>query len=94
MVKKSKILRKILSGSRNVRFSEFTTVIEAFGFVLERISGSHHIFLHPDIPQAISVQPDKNGQAKPYQLNQFTKLIEKYALKLSDDAQNESEEDQ
>jgi predicted RNA binding protein YcfA (HicA-like mRNA interferase family) len=65
MVKKSKILKKILSGSRNVRFSEFTTLIVAFGFALERISGSHHIYTHLDVPQAISVQPDENGQAKP-----------------------------
>ena len=84
MVKKSKILRKILSGSKNVRFTEFTTLIEAFGFALERISGSHHVYTHPDLPQAISVQPDENGQAKPYQMKQFTKLIEKYALRLDD----------
>jgi predicted RNA binding protein YcfA (HicA-like mRNA interferase family) len=84
MVKKSKILKKILSGSRNVRFSECTTLIESFGFASERISGSHHIYTHPDVPQAISVQPDENGQAKPYQMKQFTKLIEKYALQLEE----------
>ena len=84
MVKKSKILKKILSGSKNVRFSEFTALIEAFGFALDRISGSHHIYLHPEVPQAISVQPDENGQAKPYQMKQFTKLIEKYALHLEE----------
>jgi predicted RNA binding protein YcfA (HicA-like mRNA interferase family) len=84
MVKKSKLLRKILSGSKNVRFAEFTLLIEAFGFSLERISGSHHIYSHPRVPQAISVQPDENGQAKPYQLKQFTKLIEKFALQLED----------
>ena len=84
MVKKSKILRKILSGSKNVRFTELTTLIEGFGFSLARISGSHHIYTHPEVPQAISVQRDENGQAKPYQMKQFTKLIEKYALHLEE----------
>lgn len=84
MVKKSKTLRKILSGNKNVRFTEFTTLIEAFGFTLDRVSGSHHIYSHPDVPQAISAQPDDNGQAKPYQMRQFTKLIEKYALRLEE----------
>jgi predicted RNA binding protein YcfA (HicA-like mRNA interferase family) len=87
MVKKSKTLKKILSGSKNVRFNDFRTLIEAFGFGLERITGSHHIFSHPDVPQTISAQPDQNGQAKPYQLKQFTKLVEKYNLKLQGEEQ-------
>jgi predicted RNA binding protein YcfA (HicA-like mRNA interferase family) len=84
MARKRKLLRKILSGSRNVRFDEFVALIEAFGFSLARISGSHHIFSHPGVPQSISVQEDQNGQAKPYQLRQFIKLVEKYNLKLED----------
>jgi predicted RNA binding protein YcfA (HicA-like mRNA interferase family) len=71
-------------GSRNVRFTEFASLIAAFGFTLERITGSHHIYIHPEVPQAVSVQPDENGQAKPYQLKQFVKLIEKYALDLEE----------
>lgn len=91
MVKKSKILKKILSGSKNVRFTEFTSLIEGFGFRFERISGSHHIFSHPDVPEAISVQPTQNGQAKPYQMKQFMKLIEKYDLKLIESSEGGDE---
>ena len=82
MVKKSKLLRKILYGSKNVRFDEFTRLLLAFGFTLERISGSHHVFSHPAVPQTIAVQSRSNGQAKPYQMRQFIKLIEKYHLEL------------
>lgn len=85
MVKRNKILKKILSGSKNIRFAEFVALLEAFGLTFERISGSHHIFSHPHIPQAISIQPDQNGQAKPYQLKQFMKLIEKYDLRMTTD---------
>ena len=83
MVKKRKLLKKILAGSKNIRFDEFTALIGAFGFALERISGSHHIFSHPAVPQTISAQPDSGGQAKPYQVRLFIKLVEKYRLKLT-----------
>lgn len=85
MVKPSKLLKKVLSGSKNIRFDEFTALIVAFGFILNRISGSHHIYFHRDVPQAVSVQPDSNGQAKPYQINQFIKLVEKHNLKLGEE---------
>jgi predicted RNA binding protein YcfA (HicA-like mRNA interferase family) len=96
MVKKRKLFQKILSGSKNVRFAEFTSVLESFGFVLERIRGSHHIYSHSEVPQAISVQSDSNGQAKPYQMKQFAKLIEKYDLHMIGNAgdQDEMEKDQ
>jgi predicted RNA binding protein YcfA (HicA-like mRNA interferase family) len=56
---------------------------EAFGFKLSRISGSHHIFVHPDIPELVNLQSVK-GQAKPYQIKQFLRLVERYDLELED----------
>ncbi len=47
---KHKILQKILAGSKNVRFSDMIEFVEGFGFRLSRTDGSHHIFVHPDIP--------------------------------------------
>ena len=76
-----KTLQKILSGSKNVRFEEMTRLAEAFGFRLSRISGSHHIFTHAGIPQLVNLQ-NVHGQAKPYQVRQFMKLVEQYNLKL------------
>jgi len=80
-MKKRKLLDKLLSGSKNVRFSEFLQLVEAFGFKLSRISGSHHIFVHPDIPELINIQ-NVRGEVKPYQVKQFLELIEKYSLEL------------
>jgi predicted RNA binding protein YcfA (HicA-like mRNA interferase family) len=87
MAKKRKILEKILAGSKNIRFDDLITLLEALGFQLNRISGSHHIFEHPSLSQPVSVQPDKNGQAKDYQIKQLLKLIEKYDLKLEEDTE-------
>jgi len=83
-VNKRKLLKKLLSGSKNIRFIELVTIVEAFGFSLDRVSGSHHIFVHPDIPELINLQNVKS-MAKPYQVKQFLKLIEKYDLHLKDD---------
>jgi predicted RNA binding protein YcfA (HicA-like mRNA interferase family) len=68
VTKRRKLLNKVLRGSKNIRFGEFVTLVEGFGFALNRISGSHHIFEHPEVPQGISLQPDKNDQVKPYQV--------------------------
>jgi predicted RNA binding protein YcfA (HicA-like mRNA interferase family) len=81
MTKKQKLLQKLLTGSKNIRFSDVQIVVEAFGFRLARTSGSHHIYVHPDVPVLINLQ-DVNGKAKPYQIKQFLEVVERYDLEL------------
>ena len=78
-----KTLILVLQGSRNVRFADFVRLVEAFGFHLARVSGSHHHFSRPSIPEALNLQA-YHGDAKPYQVRQFLKLVEKYGLKLEE----------
>lgn len=85
MSKKRKLLEKILTGSRNIRFDELVTLVEAFGFTLSRVNGSHHIFIHPEIQEIVNLQ-NKQGKAIPYQVRQFLSLIEQYALTLEDES--------
>ena len=82
---KHKLLKRVLSGSRNVRFADFVKLIEGFGFRLSRVSGSHHIFVHPRIPELVNLQ-NVDGQAKPYQINQWLRLVERYNLRMEDDS--------
>jgi hypothetical protein len=84
-LKKLKLLRRALEGSRSFRFDEFVALVEAFGFRLSRIQGSHHIFSHPGIPELLNLQEVK-GEAKPYQVRQFLRLVERYNLSLREDA--------
>lgn len=83
-MKKRKLLQKLLSGSKNVRFSEVVACAEAFGFRLERISGSHHIFVRADIPELINLQNVK-GKVKPYQIKKLLQIIERYNLKMEEE---------
>jgi len=72
-----------LSGSKNISFNDIVAVVEAFGFTLSRVNGSHHIFIHPNIPELVNLQNAK-GKAKPYQIRQFLTIVEKYNLSLED----------
>jgi predicted RNA binding protein YcfA (HicA-like mRNA interferase family) len=80
-MKPQKLLDKILAGSRNVSFDDFCRRVEAFGFRLSRVSGSHHIYSHPAVPELVNLQEVK-GKAKSYQIRQFLKLVEEYNPKL------------
>ena len=82
-MRERKTLQRILSGSRNIRFAEMTALVEAFGFHLSRIQGSHHIFSHPEVPELLNLQ-EVRGEAKPYQVRQFLKLVERHHLELED----------
>jgi predicted RNA binding protein YcfA (HicA-like mRNA interferase family) len=84
MARKRKILQTILAGSKNIRFSDMMGLVEGFGFRLSRIEGSHHIFVHSDIPELLNLQEVK-GQVKPYQVRQFLKLVERYSLSLKEE---------
>ncbi len=79
-----RLLQKLLSGSRNIRFAEAIACAEAFGFRLSRINGSHHIYVHANVSELLNLQ-NVNGQAKPYQVKQLLRLIERYNLQMEDE---------
>lgn len=79
-----KLLKRLARGDlQNVSFADLQRLVEAFGFTLLRVSGSHHIFSHPDVPDLVNLQEVK-GQAKPYQIRQFLRIVERYNLTLED----------
>jgi predicted RNA binding protein YcfA (HicA-like mRNA interferase family) len=56
---------------------------KAFGFKLDRVSGSHHIFIHPDVPELLNLQ-NVDGKVKPYQLKQILNIIEQNNLQMEE----------
>jgi predicted RNA binding protein YcfA (HicA-like mRNA interferase family) len=83
MTRKRKLLEKILNSQKNIAFDDMVALVEAFGFRQSRVSGSHHIFEHPNIPELVNLQ-NRKGQAKPYQVRQFLTIMEQYSLSLED----------
>lgn len=83
MSRKRKLLEKILVGTHNVRFEELCRLAEAFGYRLDRVSGSHHIYEHPRSARPLNLQ-NVGGKAKSYQIRQFLRDIEEFHLTLED----------
>lgn len=84
MTRIGKLQEKMLRGGP-LTFAEFERLLAAYGFVLDRVRGSHHIFKHPGIMDRINAQPDGKS-AKPYQVRQFIDIIEANGLSLEDKA--------
>ena len=71
--------RLVRDDLRNVRFTELCRLVKAPGFEQRRINGSHYIFAHPAFPEILNLQ-QVHGQAKPYQVRQLLRLVERYDL--------------
>jgi predicted RNA binding protein YcfA (HicA-like mRNA interferase family) len=83
MVKPSKLYERLLASRKSMRFRDFQRILEAFGFELDRIKGSHHQYDHPLVPRPISIQPTGN-MAKPYQIDQFLDMVEEFGLEMKE----------
>jgi len=84
-VNRRKLLRRLVEGALdNVAFRDMMALAEGFGFRVVRVSGSHHILRHPSVPEIVSLQGVR-GEAKPYQIRQFLKLVERHNLALEDE---------
>jgi predicted RNA binding protein YcfA (HicA-like mRNA interferase family) len=75
------LLRRLTAGAlNNVAFRDLRRLVETFGFRLTRVGGSHHVFSHPDLSELLNLQ-DVSGEAKPYQIRQFLRLVERHDLR-------------
>ena len=81
---KRRLLKKALTAPKNFRFDDFAVLVQSFGFRISRARGSDHIYIHPSIPELVNIQ-EVDGEAKPYQIRQFLKLVERYDLRLEDE---------
>jgi predicted RNA binding protein YcfA (HicA-like mRNA interferase family) len=73
----------VIEGRGSVSFRDLQRLLIALGFRLDRISGSHHIYLHMDVSRPINIQP-AGKDAKPYQIRQLRDIIREFGLKLED----------
>jgi predicted RNA binding protein YcfA (HicA-like mRNA interferase family) len=78
-----KLYPKLLTNVQNVRFADFCKVVEAFGYRLDRIRDSQHIYEHRATPRPLNIQ-NCRGEAKPYQIRQFLRDVEQFQLTLKD----------
>jgi hypothetical protein len=84
-MKTKRLIERLVAGQvKNVRFADFTRLVESFGFRLRRTEGSHHIYGHARLAEQLNLQ-NVRGEAKPYQVRQFLRLIERYNLSMENE---------
>ena len=74
------LFRRILSGraDASIRFKDLCKLLVRLGFV-ERIRGSHHIFVKSGIEELINLQREGTN-AKAYQVRQVRAILKRYNL--------------
>jgi predicted RNA binding protein YcfA (HicA-like mRNA interferase family) len=84
-VNRRKLLARLAAGAvQNVAFGDLEDLAKGFGFVLARQAGSHRIYKHSVLTEFLNLQ-DVGGTAKPYQIRQMLRLVERYDLRLEDE---------
>ena len=69
---------------KNVRFEVSCRAAELFGFKLRGGKGSHRIYVKEGVREMLNFQNVK-GKAKPYQVKQLLKIVERYKLLEEED---------
>lgn len=73
------MIEELKRNPKNVRFDKLCNAAEAFGFLFKGGKGSHRIYVREGIREILNFQ-NVEGKAKPYQVRQFIKIVEKYYL--------------
>ncbi len=74
-----KLWDAIQRNPHNCRFGDFEKVVEWFGFQRGGGKGSHRTYFHPGVREIVDLQP-LGGEAKPYQIRQFVRLVRLHGL--------------
>jgi hypothetical protein len=85
---KRQLYKELTQKLKNLRFKRLCLIAEAFGFQFKGGRGSHRIYYQEGIRELLNFQ-NVNGKAKPYQVRQLIKIIEKYDLFNENDENNE-----
>ncbi len=80
-----KLYDRVRNSQTNVRFSDLARLVEAFGFVLDRQRGSHHVYTHDSVQRVLNLQPDEHDKAKPYQVREFLRMVQRHELRMEDE---------
>lgn len=76
---KKKLYEKLKKNPKNVRFNKLCKAAELFGFKYKGGKGSHRIYVREEVREMLNFQ-NVGGKAKPYQVRQLIKVIEKNNL--------------
>ena len=76
---KNDVYNELKKNPKNVHFNRLCSAAELFGFRFRGGKGSHVIYRRDGIKEMLNFQ-NVGGWAKPYQVRQLLKIIDKYNL--------------
>jgi len=76
---KRELLEELKANPKKIRFARVCQIAEVFGFQIRKGPGSHRVYFRDGVREILNFQ-NEGGWAKPYQVRQFIKIIEKYEL--------------
>ena len=92
MSKRDKLRRKLRNNPKGIKFSEVETLLLSFGFILARVSGSHHVFRYNDDHNKINIiVPAHGNQVKTPYIKEVVEILDVFFPEASG---SESDEDE
>lgn len=76
---KERLFEELKKNPKDIRFERLCKIVESFGFRFRGGKGSHRIYIRDGIKELLNFQ-NVSGKAKPYQVKEFIKIVEKYGL--------------
>lgn len=70
----ARLVHRARTAPNALRFRDAVRVARCIGMELERVTGSHHIFVHPGARLVANLQRTKGGSAKGYQVRQLVRI--------------------
>ena len=83
MASPRRVFAAVLLGRGTINFRDLERLLIRLGFRLDRVSGSHHIYRHPNATRPLNIQP-VGKDAKPYQIRQLRDMTEEFQLTLEE----------
>ena len=83
MTRLAKLFERARNNPRGLSFREFERLLDAFGFVNERTVGSHRHYVHPKVPDILTVLSD-GKDVKPYLVRRFLAMIDQFGLSFDE----------
>ncbi|PSN16201.1 type II toxin-antitoxin system HicA family toxin [filamentous cyanobacterium CCP5] len=73
MTKREKLRQRLKNNPKNATFSDIRKLLEQEGFGLDRVTGSHHVFIKGEITFVVPVH---NNKVKTVYVKRVIELIE------------------
>ena len=93
MAKRQKLLEQLQRSPKNVSIREIKSLLEAYGFILKRTKGSHHIFIGMLAGRQFAITVPFNRPIKPIYVKQVVELCQQKEAEEGEEENGDEQDD-